>query len=263
MITFRALTTTVSVSVADNVHYRDLVEHLVASYERTESGELDYELSTTELRRDGETLPFNGPGDLVRRFEVDLYEQVIKRAASGWVLHAAAIDVGGRALVLCGPSGAGKTTLTLALASRGLRILTEEGVWIDRSGTVRGLARPFHVSDDEEDLRIPSAWTRYSYPARGPDGDVPRPMAVPPPGTYRHGDLPLLAIVRLGHGPDWPVYLRESPPTTALQRLWDRSLRHDDSGLATAISLLRTHPSYELSSTALSEALALIDPLLK
>jgi len=263
VIAFRALTTTISVSIADDLPYRDLLEHLVSPYERVASGEVRYELAT-ELRRDDELLPFDGPGDLVRVFEVDLYQQVIERAEPGWVLHAAAIDVDGQALVLCGPSGAGKTTLTLTLAARGIRILTEEVVWISRMGAVRGLARPFHIADETADGRIPAAWPRYKYPARGPSGEnVPRPLAVPPPEAYRHGALPLRAIVRLGHGANWPTYLRESPPATALQRLWDRSMRHDDSGLAAAASLLRSHPSYELATTSLSDAVQLLEPLLK
>lgn len=260
MITFRALTTTVSVSVADDVMYGDLVPRLVGTYEPAESAELHYELTRDELRVNGQTLPTDGPNDLVRVFEVHLYQHVIAHAAPGWVLHAAAVHVSGHALVFCGLSGAGKTTLTLALAARGIRILSEEVVWIDHAGNVRGLARPFHIKEDEPVL---PSWPRYPYPIRGLESDEMRPLAVPPRDAYAHGALPLRALVRLGHGPNWPVYLRESSPSVAMERLWTRSLRLDDSGLEAATAVLRKYGSWELSTTTLDEALALLDPLLK
>lgn len=45
------------------------------------------------------------------------------------VLHAAAVlDDEGGAMLLCGPSGRGKSTLSMALAARGVRLLCEDGV---------------------------------------------------------------------------------------------------------------------------------------
>jgi hypothetical protein len=75
--------------------------------------------------------------------------------------------------------------------------------------------------------------------------------------------LPLGEIVRIGHGPDWPVRLEQSPATVGFQRLWDRALRQDDDGLAAAAEVLRARPSYVLSSTTPQQALDLLEPLLK
>jgi hypothetical protein len=41
-------------------------------------------------------------------------------------LHAAAVEIGGRAILLAGPSGVGKSTLAAALAARGHRVLTDD-----------------------------------------------------------------------------------------------------------------------------------------
>ena len=38
------------------------------------------------------------------------------------VLHASAVEVNGKAIVFCGPSGEGKSTLAAALAQRGYRL---------------------------------------------------------------------------------------------------------------------------------------------
>lgn len=265
MTTFRALTTNVTVDVDGDVPAAHLVQALLRSYPPATTTELQYHLRATALLRDGEPLRLDDPRDLVPLFEMDLYEQLGTRAAPGWLLHAAAFDVAGRALVLSGASGAGKTTLALGLASRGLRLLSEEVVWIDRAGTVRGLPRPLHVpADSPQRARIPRDWEQLPYPMHARDGTPRVDMLVIPPGdAFQHEPLPLHAIVRMGHGPDWRVHLTRSAPHVALPRLWDRSLRQDDSGLEAATEVLRTHGSYELSSTTEREALELIEPLLK
>jgi hypothetical protein len=47
------------------------------------------------------------------------------------VLHASAVAVGGRAVVFCGPTGRGKSTLALVLGQAGHPVLGEDGVAID------------------------------------------------------------------------------------------------------------------------------------
>jgi hypothetical protein len=263
--TFRALTTGVRVDIADDVPDRVLVQALLRAYPRTEHGDLHYELRATELLRDGEPQRLDDPRDLVPLFEMDLYEQVGTRAARGWLLHAAALEVDGRALVLCGASGAGKTTLTLALASRGFRLLTEEVVLITSDGVVRGLPRPMHVPhDSSQRASIPASWTQLPYPIRGRDGVVRNSvLVVPPPDAFALEPMPLHTIVRMGHGPNWPTHLRPSAPSVALQKLWDRSLRQDDGGLEAATTVLREHGSFELSSSSPVDALALVETILK
>ena len=62
-----------------------------------------------------------GPGEW-QRF---LIAQVLPFAAALHgleVLHASAVTVAGRALALLGPSGAGKTSLALALCRTGARV---------------------------------------------------------------------------------------------------------------------------------------------
>lgn len=265
MTTFRALTTNVLVDIDERLAEAELARAVIAPYPSSiEAPTVVYRLEVGALYRDGDQLQVEDPHDLVPRFEMDLYEQVIARAAPGWLLHAAAIEIDGRALVLCGPSGAGKTTLTLALASRGFRLLTEEVVWIDQAGMVRGLPRPLHVPEDNAQRdRIPAHWRRLAYRIRGRSGGWHNNiLAIPPADTICHEALPLGALVRIGHGADWQTHLRVSPHHVALQRLWDRSLRQDDAGLAAATAVLHRHSSYELFSTTEAEALALLAPLL-
>ena len=52
------------------------------------------------------------------------------------VLHGSAVDVGGRAVVLVGHKGAGKSTTAAALVARGHRLLTDDLVALDEGGAV-------------------------------------------------------------------------------------------------------------------------------
>jgi hypothetical protein len=62
-------------------------------------------------------------------------------------VHAAAFVHGNIAVLLAGPSGSGKSTLTLAAMSRGLRILSDDTVYIQLQPRFRiwGYPRPVHV----------------------------------------------------------------------------------------------------------------------
>lgn len=62
-------------------------------------------------------------------------------------LHAAGVMCGETAVLLAGPSGSGKSTLSLAAMGRGLRILSDDTVYIQMLPRLRiwGLPRPLHV----------------------------------------------------------------------------------------------------------------------
>ena len=62
-------------------------------------------------------------------------------------VHAAAIAAGGTALVLTGPSGAGKSTLAYAAHAAGLRVLSDDAVYVQIEPRLRlwGTGRPIHL----------------------------------------------------------------------------------------------------------------------
>ena len=64
----------------------------------------------------------------------------VKRADPFVVLHAGGVALDGAGVIISGPSGAGKTTLTAALVRAGFRYLTDEAVAIDPS---TGLVHPY------------------------------------------------------------------------------------------------------------------------
>lgn len=77
------------------------------------------------------------------------------------MLHAAVLERNGRAVILPGDPGAGKSTLTAALTLSGWRLLSDEITLIDRDdGLITPLARPVSLKNKSIDLirsRFPAA----------------------------------------------------------------------------------------------------------
>lgn len=69
------------------------------------------------------------------------------------VIHAAVIEREGRAAILPGAPGAGKSTLCAGLISRGWRLLSDELALLDMdSGTVCGMSRPVNLKNASIDI---------------------------------------------------------------------------------------------------------------
>jgi hypothetical protein len=259
--TFAALATTVSVAVDDDVP-SDLASMLIAGYPEVE------EQPTLSFHLRGGASPalvcvgryetaVDHIADLVPLFELDLYHALVEHAPPGWVLHAAAVERDGRAIVLAGLSGAGKTTLTLALLARGWRMATDEIVHISRDATIRGLARPIH-SPTASAHSIPPEWARLPYPLRGHRGNAGW-LVEPAVAVRTTSPLPLHVLARIEHGSDRAPALELLPPSRALPRLWECTLRRDDDGLVIATTMLGSIRSFDLASSAVEQAVALVE----
>lgn len=96
-------------------------------------------------------------------------------------LHAAAVEADGRAIVFCGPSLRGKSTLAQALGEAGCRLLGEDGIAIE-------------LGDGEPVVHPGARGVRM----RGPGGERQRPALVEDPGAGEPGSCPVAAVVLLG-----------------------------------------------------------------
>lgn len=72
-----------------------------------------------------------------------VFEALLDRVSGFAVLHAGAVAHAGRAWLLAGPSGAGKTTLSLALLERGFPLLSDDFAPLELA---TGLVHPFPKS---------------------------------------------------------------------------------------------------------------------
>jgi hypothetical protein len=100
-----------------------------------------------------------------------LVQRVVPATPHLLTLHAAALQRGGRAWLLTGLSGAGKTTLSLALARAGWRFGSDEIVLLGRNQDLRALPLPPCIKADSfalieswfPELRSVPAHERYGH----------------------------------------------------------------------------------------------------
>ena len=72
------------------------------------------------------------------------------RADNGAVMHATSVEFDGRAVLILGPPGSGKSGLALELMSRGARLVSDDGTRVARRGNRIELSAPANVAEKIE-----------------------------------------------------------------------------------------------------------------
>lgn len=151
------------------------------------------------------------------------------------VLHAAAVEAGGRAVVFCGPTMRGKSTLARALGEAGCRVLGEDGIAIElgeASAVVHPGARGVRVRSNDGEGRV-------------------RTALLDDPGRKEPGPCAVAAVVLLGErGEELEVARLE--PARALALLTPNLIHSGGRGsIATAFqrlaALLSAAPAFAIS----------------
>lgn len=167
--------------------------------------------------------------------EWQVVQACLARTADRFHLHGAALaDPTGRLTVLVlGESGAGKTTLTLALIARGFKPFADDVVLLDPETMVpEQFPRAFHIDDTTRRLVTPlfvSPWEHTGLP----DGFC-LPLA------WAETPVPVGAIVLpLSHDAAEPAFERQSVPDAAIKLLsYSTTLEHDPALALKAVARL-------------------------
>lgn len=139
------------------------------------------------------------------------------------VLHASAVEMGGKAVLFCGPSGEGKSTMAAALSMRGHRVIGDDVCAIGFDEKQRPV-----VSADARRLKLDDVCidamqleAQRDEPAPGSKGKV----YVNPPHGWNGHELLLGAIYMLQSGPEEIDHITQLPSATALRKLRDNAHR--------------------------------------
>ncbi|MDQ2779390.1 MAG: HprK-related kinase A [Pseudomonadota bacterium] len=123
-------------------------------------------------------------------------------------LHAAALERGGRGLILPAPPGSGKSTLCAGLTLRGWRLLSDELAMVSpQDGWITPLARPVSLKNASIDV----------IRAFEPAAVLNRPTHDTVKGTVSHMQVPPAHVARAAERvvPQWVVFPRYVPGADA------------------------------------------------
>jgi hypothetical protein len=138
-----------------------------------------------------------GGDAVVAELERLLIQTIVPATPHLLTFHAAAMERGGRTFLLAGPSGAGKTTLSMALAGAGWGFAADEIVLLDRDLALRPL--PFPPCLKVESFALVETWF---------------PQLTTTPALNRYGrTVKYLAVNRtpLSPGAGCVIFLRYEP----------------------------------------------------
>ena len=252
--------------VSIRVDATELVEPLLAltaSFQRADrSPDCIYELRTQPpfaIYRDGELIRTTQEAiDLLAVLEFDLHHYLIRRSSrKGWLLHAAALSIGERAIVLAGVSGSGKSTLSFALIQEGAQYLTDDCVLIDDSLMVYGLSRPLSFDAHQGPKHVPAGFSQRTYPIRLGNDEWTEPILLHPgKDSLAKQPVPLGGLGCLSYRPDETTHVASLSEGQALSFLWQVSHQKNRDALERARMIVSRTRLCKLSGADLEQKIA-------
>lgn len=170
-----------------------------------------------------------------------------------WI-HAGAVERDGAAVVLSGPSGHGKSTMTTLLCERGWRLLSDD-------------IAPVRMNADEV-LPFPQIPLRRIHPGRevqpGEVGGLEREAVAIGAGMLCREPAPIGAIVFVAYGAVAPTGLARIPQGSAAMEILRNATNFDDhkgAAVNRAAEMARRLPVYRLTYRSAVEAAESVNAL--
>ena len=180
-------------------------------------------------------------------------------------VHAGAVTIGDKLIVVTGNRGAGKTTLLLRLALDGAVFHCDEHIVADASGCVRTLPRRLHVKPGTIACLPEIAAACRAHPFLQLDGGVAfYPLDVADLGlTWRSVDERPAVWIHLTAAFDGPPAVEPIAQIEMVKRLMQQSLGDLDFGRQAAdiAAVVRGVPCYAMRVGALGESAATVRSL--
>lgn len=199
----------------DDAELAALVEEVVAPYPAAERA--DHAIAVVRTPSGGHRVLVDDvaagevvdPQDAVELVVSHLNQLAVAHTAGRLLLHAGAVERAGRAVVIVGPSGRGKSTLTAALVLAGFAYLTDEVAAIDpSSGWIDPFPKPLSLSTATRELLGLDRGPRAGHEPPGTKRPVP-PATLGT--TSRGGRLDLLVLLE-DPDPTAPALAGGAPP---------------------------------------------------
>lgn len=183
------------------------------------------------------------------------------------VIHAAVVEREGRAAILPGPPGSGKSTLCAALINRGWRLLSDELALFDMASNVLyGMCRPVNLKNASIDIIkqfAPEAVMTEPVPDTT-KGTIS--LMRPPTGSVNSVESPAHPawIVLPRYSPSAPPKLQSHSRAETFMLIAEQSFNYDihgTNGFEAVGNLIERSQCYEFTYSKLGDAVSVFDDL--
>jgi HprK-related kinase A len=202
---------------------------------------------------------------LFRFLECQLDILLAEKVDRPLLLHAGAVARNGCGVIMPGPSGSGKSSLTLALLQRGFRYYSDEIAVVDPA---TGWLHPFPKPVSIKDRHIFNGLAQHQDLWFGPEANEDRGVWYLHPEDLTGGKIgepsPTSYIVFPKYHPDYQPRLRHLPFGEALKELVHNSInlsRSGNEGFRLLAGLVREAHCFTLESNDLTTSVALVNGL--
>jgi hypothetical protein len=200
-------------------------------------------------------LPFEDPWVLAEVLRYWLVELAVREAKGMVPFHAASLTTNGTGVLFAGSSGAGKTTLTLALAQAGWRLGGDDIAPIDEStGLVAPFPKPLNVREPATRARLGTLPRRVDWP---PAEDGP---PIVPAGSFERvaGPFAVSWLLFITYDPDETALFEAIPAGLAVTMAFEFGRSAGKSGVSTLARLCRGARAARLRYRSTAEALEIL-----